>query len=218
MWMMIRVLLVDDQDILLQGLTMILGKEEDIEVVGGVKNGEEAVSRCKVDNIDVVLMDIRMPVMNGVEATRAIKDYNGSIKIIVLTTFNDDEYIFDSLKYGASGYLLKDAMPKEISEAIRCVYNGGTLINPSVATKVMDRFKEISNNEQEYERVQEVNTLTSREKDICSLLAKGKNNKEISEELFLSQGTVKNHITSILGKLDLRDRTQLAIFAIKNKL
>lgn len=215
---MIRVLLVDDQDILLQGLSMILEREDDIKVVGGVKNGEEAVKRCKRESIDVVLMDIRMPIMNGVEATREIKSYREDIKVIVLTTFNDDEYIFDSLKYGASGYLLKDAMPKEISQAIRTVYNGGTLINPSVATKVMDRFKEFANNEHESKSMEQVSMLTARERDICSLLAKGKNNKEISEELFLSQGTVKNHITNILGKLNLRDRTQLAIFAIRNKI
>lgn len=215
---MIKVLIVDDQDILLQGLTMILEKEKNIHVVAGVKNGQEAVNKCKTDKVDVVLMDIRMPIMNGVDATKHIIEYNKNIKVIILTTFNDDEYIFDSLKYGASGYLLKDAMPKEISEAIYTVYNGGTLINPSVATKVMNRFKEISKQELAHDTIQEVNTLTSREKDICSLLAKGQNNKEISEELFLSQGTVKNHITNILSKLNLRDRTQLAIFAIKNNL
>ncbi|GKX29781.1 DNA-binding response regulator [Vallitalea longa] len=215
---MIRVLLVDDQDILLQGLSMILERENDIKVIGGVKNGEEAVKRCKRESIDVVLMDIRMPIMNGVEATREIKKHREDIKIIVLTTFNDDEYIFDSLKYGASGYLLKDAMPKEISEAIRTVYDGGTLINPAVATKVMDRFKEFASNEYESESLEQVNKLTDREKNICSLLAEGLNNREIADELFLSQGTVKNHITNILGKLNLRDRTQLAIFAIKNKI
>ncbi|MCT4598380.1 MAG: response regulator transcription factor [Vallitalea sp.] len=213
---MINVLLVDDQDILLQGLSMILGKEEDIHIVGAVKNGEEAVNKCKCCNIDVVLMDIRMPIMNGVEATKLILENNKDIKVIILTTFNDDEYIFDSLKYGASGYLLKDAMPREISNAIRTVNEGGTLINPSIATKVMDRFKAISNETTNNKSSKEVELLTKREKEICILLAQGKNNKEISESLFLSEGTIKNHITNILGKLNLRDRTQLAIFSVKN--
>lgn len=214
----IRVLLVDDQDIILQGLSMILGKVSDIQIVGTVRNGQEAVNKCKTTEVDIVLMDIRMPVMNGVEATKLIKTDNDAIRIIVLTTFKDDEYIFSSLKYGASGYLLKDAMPKEISEAIRTVYEGGTLINPSVATTIMDRFKEIAISEEMASQSEEVKQLTQRERDICTLLAEGKNNREISSALFLSEGTVKNHITNILSKLELRDRTQLAIFAVKHKL
>lgn len=216
--MLINVLLVDDQDIILQGLSMILGKVNDMTIVGTVRNGQEATHKCKTMDVDIVLMDIRMPVMNGVEATKIIKEYNENIKVIMLTTFKDDEYIFNSLKYGASGYLLKDAMPKEISEAIRTVYNGGTLINPSVATKIFDQFKKIASKEDDLIALEDIKQLTEREKEICKLLAEGNNNREISKALFLSEGTVKNHITNILSKLQLRDRTQLAIFAVKNKL
>ncbi len=216
--MLINVLLVDDQDIILQGLSMILGKANDMTIVGAVRNGQEAIHKCKTINVDIILMDIRMPVMNGVEATKIIKAYNEEIKVIMLTTFQDDEYIFNSLKYGASGYLLKDAMPKEISEAIRTVYNGGTLINPEVATIILDQFKKIASKEEDQDSLAYIKQLTEREKDICKLLAEGNNNREISKALFLSEGTVKNHITNILSKLQLRDRTQLAIFAVKNKL
>jgi len=216
--LLINVLLVDDQDIILQGLSMILGKANDMTIVGAVRNGQEAIHKCKTINVDIILMDIRMPVMNGVEATKIIKAYNEEIKVIMLTTFQDDEYIFNSLKYGASGYLLKDAMPKEISEAIRTVYNGGTLINPEVATIILDQFKKIASKEEDQDSLAYIKQLTEREKDICKLLAEGNNNREISKALFLSEGTVKNHITNILSKLQLRDRTQLAIFAVKNKL
>ncbi|WP_330619652.1 response regulator transcription factor [Vallitalea pronyensis] len=214
---MINVLLVDDQDIILQGLSMILGKANDMTIVGAVRNGQEAINKCKTENVDIVLMDIRMPVVNGVEATQSIKASNPDIKVIMLTTFQDDEYIFNSLKYGASGYLLKDAMPTEISEAIRTVYHGGTLINPTVATKIVNQFKKIAGEEEQASSM-DIEQLTIREKDICKLLAEGHNNKEIANVLFLSEGTVKNHITNILSKLQLRDRTQLAIFAVKNKL
>ncbi|QUI25191.1 response regulator transcription factor [Vallitalea pronyensis] len=215
--LLINVLLVDDQDIILQGLSMILGKANDMTIVGAVRNGQEAINKCKTENVDIVLMDIRMPVVNGVEATQSIKASNPDIKVIMLTTFQDDEYIFNSLKYGASGYLLKDAMPTEISEAIRTVYHGGTLINPTVATKIVNQFKKIAGEEEQASSM-DIEQLTIREKDICKLLAEGHNNKEIANVLFLSEGTVKNHITNILSKLQLRDRTQLAIFAVKNKL
>lgn len=215
--LLINVLLVDDQDIILQGLSMILGKANGMTIVGAVRNGQEAINKCKTEDVDIVLMDIRMPVVNGVEATQSIKASNPDIKVIMLTTFQDDEYIFNSLKYGASGYLLKDAMPTEISEAIRTVYHGGTLINPTVATKIVNQFKKIAGEEEQVSSM-DIEQLTIREKDICKLLAGGHNNKEIANVLFLSEGTVKNHITNILSKLQLRDRTQLAIFAVKNKL
>lgn len=215
---MIKVAIVDDQDILKEGLKLILGKEEDIDICGLASDGEEAYNICKWNMPDVVLMDIKMPKVNGVEATRIIRENFENIKIIVLTTFNDDEYIFDALKYGASGYLLKDASPAEIAEAIRTVYNGGALIQPDVASRVIDKFAQIVNQNRKTIIDERVNILTGREKDICGLLGEGKNNKEIAKELYLSEGTVKNHVTSILNKLELRDRTQLAIFAVKNDL
>lgn len=215
---MIKVLLVDDQDILVEGLKLILGMEQDIEIVGTANNGKKAYEACKWKKPDVVLMDIQMPELNGVEATSIIKKDFPDIKIIVLTTFNDDQYIYDALKNGASGYLLKDTSPSEIAKAVRTVYNGGALIQSEVAVKVIDKFSQLANKTVDKNIDPKVELLTEREIEILRLIAEGKNNKEIADELFLSQGTVKNHITRTLIKLDLRDRTQLAVFALKNDL
>lgn len=215
---MIKVLIADDQSILKEGLKMILGMEEDIDICGLASDGEEAYNICKWNIPDVVLMDIKMPNMNGVEATKKIKEDFPKTKVIMLTTFNDDEFIYDALKYGASGYLLKDASPQKIAEAIRTVYDGGALIQPDIATKVIDRFSKMASGNEISKIDERVGLLTDREKDICRLLGEGKNNKEIAKELFLSDGTVKNHITNILNKLNLRDRTQLAIFSVRNNL
>lgn len=212
-----KVIIADDQDIMRQGLSMILSRDDEIEVAGLASNGEEAVAMCSSHDVDVVLMDINMPVMNGVEATKRIKGMDDSIKVLVLTTFNDDEFIFDSLRNGASGYLLKDASPSEIVWGIKTVYEGGTLMNPSVASKVVKKLSE--SGEPAGVAVDErVADLSAREVDICHLLGEGLNNKEIGERLFISEGTVKNNITRILDKLDLRDRTQLALFAVKNQI
>lgn len=215
---MIKVLLADDQDILVEGLKLILGAEEDIEIVGTANNGRKAYEICKWKKPDVVLMDIQMPELNGVEATAMIKNNFPNTKIIVLTTFNDDQYIYDALKNGASGYLLKDTSPSEIAKAVRIVYNGGALIQSEVAVKVIDKFSQLANETVDKNIDSRVELLTEREIEICRLIAEGKNNKEIADQLFLSQGTVKNHITRVLIKLDLRDRTQLAVFTIKNEL
>lgn len=215
---MIKLLLVDDQDILLEGLKLILGMEEDIEISGTANNGKKAYEFCKWNMPDVVLMDIQMPELNGVEVTKMIHRDFPKVKVIVLTTFNDDEYIYDALKNGASGYMLKDTSPSEIAMAVRTVYNGGALIQSEVAVKVIDKFSELAKEKREKSIDPRTDLLTDREKDICRLIAEGKNNKEIADELFLSQGTVKNHITRVLIKLDLRDRTQLAVFTIKNDL
>lgn len=215
---MIKVMLVDDQDILVEGLRLILGKEEDIQICATANNGRKAYEACKWNRPDVVLMDIKMPEVNGVEATGMIKKDFPEVKVIVLTTFNDDEYIYEALKNGASGYLLKDASPAEIAGAVRTVYNGGALIQSEVAVKVLDKFSELARGRREKHSDPRVELLTEREIEICRLIAEGKNNKEISDGLFLSEGTVKNHITKVLIKLDLRDRTQLAVFTIKNDL
>lgn len=213
---MIRLMIVDDQDLIVQGLSMILSHETDFEVVCVAANGAEAVKCCEKEVLDVILMDIRMPIMDGVKATLQIKAKHDDIKIIILTTFNDDAYIFGSLKNGASGYLLKDATPEEIVNAIRKVYSGGTLINPEVATRLVEKLTSSSYEEFVYD--ERVELLTEREKDICHLLGEGNNNREISELLFISEGTVKNNITRVLDKLEFRDRTQLALFAVKNKV
>ena len=215
---MIKLLLADDQDILTEGLKLLLGAEEDIEIVGTANNGKKAYDLCRIRKPDLVLMDIQMPEVNGVEATAMIKKDFPQTKIIVLTTFNDDEYIYDALKNGASGYMLKDASPKEILEAVRTVYNGGALIQSEVAVKVIDQFSQLAKDTGGKHIDPNVGLLTDREIEICRLIAEGKNNKEIADELYLSQGTVKNYITKMLLKLDLRDRTQLAIFTIKNNL
>ncbi len=215
---MIKLLLVDDQDILVEGLKLILGAEEDITVIGTANNGKRAYEFCKWNKPDVILMDIKMPELNGVEATTLIKKDFPNIKIIVLTTFNDDEFIYDALKNGASTYLLKDASPKEISDAVRTVYKGGTMLQSDIAVKIIDKFSQLANESKRKITDKRVEELTEREIEILRLIAEGKNNKEIGDELFISQGTVKNHITRILLKLDLRDRTQLAVFAIKNDI
>lgn len=215
---MIKVLLVDDQDILVEGLRMILGKEENIQICGTANNGRKAYEACKWNRPDVVLMDIKMPEINGVEATGMIKKDFPEVKVIVLTTFNDDEYIYEALKNGASGYLLKDASPAEIAGAIRAVYNGGALIQSEIAVKVLDKFSELAKGNLKWFPDPKMELLTDREIDICRLVAEGKNNREIAKELYLSEGTVKNHITKVLIKLELRDRTQLAVFTIRNGL
>lgn len=215
---MIKILLVDDQDILVEGLKLILGKEEDLVICGSANNGRSAYEACKWNTPDVVLMDIKMPGGNGVDATAMIKKDFPQIKILVLTTFNDDEYIYEALKHGASGYLLKDTSPTEIADAIRTVYNGGALIQSEVAVKVLDQFSELAKGKKEKQSDPRAEQLTEREIDICRLIAEGNNNHEIANELYLSEGTVKNHITRILIKLELRDRTQLAVFTIKNDL
>lgn len=213
---MIRIAIIDDQPIVRQGLAMVLGSEKDIEVVAKGGDGFEAIEICSKNCIDVILMDIKMPSLNGVEATRKIKEQHPNVKIIILTTFNEDEYIFEALKYGASGYLLKDALPEKISEAIRIVYNGGAQIQPDVAVKVVEKFK--SYGEKHEVQDKRIEDLTEREIDIIRCVGEGKSNREIAKELFISEGTVKNHITNILNKLSLRDRTQLAIFSINNNL
>jgi DNA-binding NarL/FixJ family response regulator len=215
---MIKLLLADDQDILTEGLKLLLGAEEDIEIVGTANNGKKAYDLCRIRKPDLVLMDIQMPEVNGVEATAMIKKDFPQTKIIVLTTFNDDEYIFDALKNGASGYMLKDASPMEILEAVRTVFNGGALIQSEVAVKVIDQFSQLAKDTGDKHIDPKAELLTDREIEICRLIAEGKSNKEIADELYLSQGTVKNHITKMLLKLELRDRTQLAIFTMKNNL
>lgn len=213
---MINIVIVDDQSILREGLKLVLSKVENFNIIGTGENGKDAYNLCKDNHIDVVLMDIKMPIMDGVEATKLIKRDFPHINIIILTTFNDDEYIFEALKYGASGYLLKDATMEKIVEAINEVYKGGVLIQPDVAKKMVNMFSMMTKDEVHIDK--RVDDLTDRERDILRNLGEGKSNKEIAKILYISEGTVKNHITSILNKLDLRDRTQLALFAVKNNI
>ncbi|HAS72642.1 MAG TPA: DNA-binding response regulator [Clostridiales bacterium UBA8960] len=211
---MIKVALVDDQPLILQGLNMIIGTQSDLVVVWTAANGEEALFKCKDIRPDVMLMDIRMPIMNGVEATEIIKKQYPETHIIILTTFMEDEEIYESLKCGASGYLLKDATPETIMEAIRKSISGGTIIEPLAASKLLKHLKSSS----DAEKNNVLEKMTTREIEIARRIARGQSNKEIASEMFVSEGTVKNHLTSILEKLDLRDRTQLAILMIKNEI
>ncbi len=211
---MIKVAMVDDQPLLLQGLSMMIGTQSDLEVIWTASNGREAVFKATAVQPDVILMDLRMPEMTGVEATAAIKADYPEVKIIILTTFMEDEEIFESLKLGASGYLLKDATPETLFNAIRKAMSGGTIIEPLVASKLVKHLKGSG----ESSKNQILEKLTSREVEIARGIAQGQSNREIAELLFVSEGTVKNHLTSILEKLELRDRTQLAILFVKNDL
>lgn len=210
---MIKVLVADDQALIREGLNMMLGLYEEIVIVGEATNGREAIEILAEKDVDVILMDIRMPIMNGVEATKIIKEKYPHIKILILTTFNEDEYIFEGLKNGADGYLLKDIGSKELVNNIKAVYKGDMLFHGEVAktiASVIKGNKDVGNKTN-------LKELTPREMEIGKLISQGKNNKEISEILYITEGTVKNHITNILAKLELRDRTQLALL-IKNKL
>lgn len=218
---MIKVMIVDDQGLIRDGLKMILSLCDDIEVVGEAINGKHAIESLSRNRVDIILMDIRMPIMNGVEATKEIKERYSEIKIIILTTFNEDEYIFEGLKNGADGYILKDVKSDEIIRAIKEVYKGNVLLQPEIATKVVKAFNNINNHkkiEDNEEVIKAINELTTRELEISKLVAEGKRNREISAELFITEGTVKNHLTRILSKLELRDRTQLALYINNIKL
>lgn len=211
---MIKVAIVDDQKLIIDGLSMMINFEEDMEIIWNASNGEEAILKLETKAPDVVLMDIRMPIMNGVEATKEMLSRKPDIKILVLTTFDEDDYVFESLKAGASGYLLKDVSPDNLIEAIKSVFIGGVVMTPEVASRVVKRISVID----EGAKAKINESLTEREIEISKLISKGMSNKEIADYLYISEGTVKNHLTSILDKLELRDRTQLAIFILKSNI
>ncbi|MBM7588067.1 DNA-binding NarL/FixJ family response regulator [Bacillus pakistanensis] len=209
MW---NILLVEDQDIVRQGLKLMLEQDERMNVLGEATNGKEALQFMESHLIDLVVMDIRMPELNGIEATREIKQRWSATKVLILTTFNDDEYALEALKLGASGFLLKTSDRDKLLSAVVSCMNGGMSIHEEVAAKVMPRLLEKSKPPSS----KEIKMLTSRELAVIKLVGEGLTNKEVSQRLHLSVGTVKNHLTQILQKLHLRDRTQLAIYAIKN--
>lgn len=209
MW---RILLVDDQAIVRQGLKVMLEQDEKIKVTHEAENGTEAIAILEKHLIDVIMMDIRMPVMNGIEATRIIKKRWPDVHILMLTTFNDEEYAMDALRDGADGFLLKTADSEQLIKAVYSCMAGGMTIDDEVAAKVVPLM--LQNRGQENINVE----LSNRELAITKLIGEGKTNSEIAGELFLSVGTVKNYLTHILTKTGFRDRTQLAIFAVKNNL
>jgi DNA-binding NarL/FixJ family response regulator len=214
--MTIRVVLVDDQALIRTGFKMILETEDDIEVVGEASDGEQAISITRSVRPDVVLMDVQMPTMDGLEATgRIVRDANIPSRIVILTTFERDDYVFEALRAGASGFLLKNAPPEELVHAVRVVAAGDALLAPSVTRKVIEGFirrPAHRSNEVELRR------LTERETEILQLLATGKSNSELANHLFVGEGTIKTHVSSVLTKLGLRDRMQAVIFAYESGL
>ena len=215
---MIKVLLADDQELIRQSLSFVMSKQEDIEMVGTAANGREALELVEEKQPDVVLLDIRMPEMDGVECTRRIKQEFPGIKVIILTTFDDDDYVFDALRYGASGYLLKGVSVDGLTNAVREAARGGSIIAPDVASKVLQMFSRMAQGDVQV-RVNKKNALelTKMEWQVIREVGCGLSNKEIAGRLYLSEGTVRNYISSILRKLELRDRTQLAIWAVQNQ-
>ena len=213
---MIKVLIVDDQELFRESLKVVLGVSENIQVTDAVPGVAQALNSAEQTRPDVVLMDIRMPGMDGVEGTRLFKKRWPDIKIIVLTTFDDDEYIFGALKNGACGYLLKGSSISKLSESIRIAYEAGAIITPTVATKVLQQFSSMAQNSSRLQVDREaVKDISRSEWQIIQTVGSGMSNKEIAQELSLSEGTVRNSISNILFKLGLRDRTQLAIWAVQ---
>jgi len=208
----IRLLIVDDQNLMREGLRTILALEEDLEVVGLAENGLKAIELAKTFEPDVILMDIRMPEMNGVESTKVIKSFLPNVKIIILTTFDDDEFIIDALRNGASGYFLKDLPSDSLISSIRDAYKGIVIMQPEIMAKLMASISNIDfspSNSKESEL--SLNKLTKRELEIYKLMKEGLSNKEISSKLFITEGTVKNYVSIIYDKLEVKDRTK-AIF------
>ncbi|MER2600274.1 MAG: response regulator transcription factor [Caldilineales bacterium] len=209
----IRLLLVDDQRLMREGLRTLLEIEPDLIISGEAVNGEEALAAYETQRPDVVLMDVRMPVMDGVEATRRLRQRWPTARVIILTTFDDDDYVFEGLRAGALGYLLKDVSVHELADAIHTVMDGGVLIEPSIARKVVAEFTRLAvvSSPKPAPTIEE--PLTEREQEILRLLAEGLTNREIAQRLYLAEGTIKNYVTNILGKIGARDRTQAALRA-----
>ncbi|HMR99106.1 MAG TPA: response regulator transcription factor [Anaerolineales bacterium] len=209
-----KILLCDDQAVIRDGLEMLLTLEKDMLVVGSASDGAEAVELAAQKQPDLILMDLKMPGVNGIEATRDIHARFPRIKILVLTTYDDDEWVFDAIRAGASGYLLKDTPRQKIIEAIRGTMAGKSFLDPAVAGKLMNQIA--SNQKQPASILAE--KLTDRELDVLRLIAKGFNNSDIAGQLHLSEGTVRNHVSAILEKLGVSDRTQAAVIAIQHGL
>ncbi len=214
---MIKVMIADDQELIRDSLQILLSSKEDIEIVSLAKNGKEVLEKIPQNMPDVILMDIRMPQMDGVNCTKIVKEKYPNVQIIVLTTFDDDEYIYDALKYGASSYLLKGVSLEELYSAIHIVVSGGGMIHPNVAIKAMKMFSSMAKNNMDTNvNHDEIEHISRTEWKIIEKVGNGLSNKEVAKELCFSEGTVRNYISIILDKLTLRDRTQLAIWALQN--
>ncbi len=209
---MIKILVVDDQALVREGMASLLSLEEDLQIVGQAANGEEACNLVGELKPDIVLMDVRMPVRDGVTATGIIHEQYPEIKIIVLTTFDEEEYIMKALQKGASGYLLKDTPSEQVAAVIRSVRAGHTLLGPTITPKVLSNFRQ----PKQEPSVDFRSILTSREIDVLKLLGQGKSNREIAKQLSITEGTVKNHITKIFTQMGFRDRIQAALWVQQN--
>ena len=209
-----RILICDDQAIVRDGLEMLLNLEKDIEVIGKAEDGAEAVELVATRSPDLVLMDLKMPGMNGVEATRQISARYPQVKVLVLTTYDDDEWVFDAIRAGASGYLLKDTPREDLIKAVRGTMAGKSYVDPAVAGKLMGQVS----TKQSQPATLITDKLTEREVEVLRLLARGFSNADIASTLHLSEGTVRNHVSAIFAKLDVSDRTQAAVIAIQHGL
>jgi len=213
----IRVLIADDSPLFRRGIYVVLSTEESIDVVGEAENGEEAISKAEEFAPDVVLMDVRMPKVNGIEAARAIRDSSPSTKIIMLTVSDEDDDLYEAIKAGANSYLLKEVSVEEVPEAIRAVVQGQSLISPSMASKLLNEYTSLARRAEEKQQFP-TPALTQRELEVLKLVAKGQSNREIGEELYISENTVKNHVRNILEKLHLHSRMEAVIYAVRERL
>jgi len=212
----IRVLIADDQDLVRAGFRMILGAHDDIEVVGEAGNGREAVEAAQLLKPDVVLMDIRMPGLDGIDATRRLFERPHPPRVLMLTTFDLDQYIYEALKAGASGFMLKNAPPDRLAEAVRTIAAGDALLAPAITRRVIEQF--VSRPRAGDELPERLSELTARELEVLTLIARGLSNAEIAQSLFLSEATVKTHVNRVLTKMTLRNRTQAAVLAYESGL
>lgn len=216
----IKVILADDHNLFRKMLFHLLSDENDIEVIGEASTGKEALDQCKEKNPDILILDINMPVMDGLETIRLLHEENNNIKVIILTAIEDDDYIFKFIREGATAYLLKDTTPQEMLKTIRAAYYGESLIQAKVMKKILNEFCKLS--EQKEKKVQPItnskalDSLTEREKEVLSLIAKGMNNKEIASSLVISEATVKTHVANLMNKLEKRDRVELVLYALKS--
>jgi DNA-binding NarL/FixJ family response regulator len=213
----LRVLIVDDHALFRRGLQMVLRAEADIEVVGEAADGQEAVAKAQESMPDVILMDVRMPKRSGIEATRQIKDLLPHARILMLTISDEEADLYDAIKAGAAGYLLKEISIDEVADAIRSVWAGQSRISPSMAAKLLTEFAAMSKRADERQTFP-APRLTDREMQVLKLVAKGLNNRDIAKELFISENTVKNHIRNILEKLHLHSRMEAVVYAVREKL
>jgi len=213
----VRVLIADDQPLFRRGLWVVLGTDARIEVVAEAENGEEAIARAVELVPDVILMDVRMPRVNGIEAARVISQQVPTTKIIMLTVSDEEDDLYEAIKAGATGYLLKEISVEQVAEAIQSVVQGHSLITPSMASKLLTEFQKLSNRTEETVQLPSP-TLTPRELEVLKLVAKGMSNREIGDQLFISENTVKNHIRNILEKLHLHSRMEAVIYAVRERL